>query len=134
MGGEGKLNTRREMGSSAAGRIQHSQDISWQARQETPGLIRPQRPGATYSYGQKRVLQTRSTRSTTAAYKDACKLIQKRTRALKSDWWERKAVELQRAADRKDMKGFYSGLKEILGTHDEGSCSPEINRWNGDLL
>ena len=43
----------------------------------------------------QRVLQTRSTRSTTAAYKDACRLLQKHTRALKSDWWERKAVELQ---------------------------------------
>ena len=63
----------------------------------------------------QRVLQTRSTRSTTAAYKDACRLLQKHTRALKSDWWERKAVELQRAADRNDMKGFYSGLKEVWG-------------------
>ena len=32
----------------------------------------------------QRVLQTRSTRSTTAAYKDACRLLQKHTRALKS--------------------------------------------------
>ena len=31
----------------------------------------------------QRVLQTRSTSSTTAAYKDACRLLQKRTRALK---------------------------------------------------
>ncbi|KAK2173071.1 hypothetical protein NP493_898g00002 [Ridgeia piscesae] len=37
----------------------------------------------------QRVLQTRSTRSTTAACKDACRLLQKRTRALKSDWWSR---------------------------------------------
>ncbi|KAK2181858.1 hypothetical protein NP493_378g00030 [Ridgeia piscesae] len=41
-----------------------------------------------------RVLQTRSTRSTTAACNDACRRLQKRTRALKLDWWERKAVEL----------------------------------------
>ena len=33
----------------------------------------------------QRVLQTMTTRSTTAAYKAACKLLQKRTRALKSD-------------------------------------------------
>ena len=79
----------------------------------------PQRSGATDSYEQKRpiplVLQTRSTRSTTAAYKDACRLLQKRTHALKSDWWERKAVELQRAADSNNMKGFYNGLKEVWG-------------------
>ena len=52
----------------------------------------------------QRVLQTRSTRSTTAAYKHACRLLQKHTRALKSDWWESKAVELQRAADCNNMK------------------------------
>ena len=61
----------------------------------------------------QRVLQTRSSRSTTAAYKDACRLLQKCTRALKSNWLERKAVELQRAADRNDMKGFYYGLKKV---------------------
>ena len=35
--------------------VQHSKDISWQARQKTPGLVRPQRPGATDSYEQKRL-------------------------------------------------------------------------------
>ena len=54
MGGEGKLNTRRGMVSSAADRIPHSQDISWQARENTPGLVRLQRPGTTDSYEQKR--------------------------------------------------------------------------------
>ena len=63
----------------------------------------------------QRVLQTRSTRSTTAAYKDAYRLLQKRTRSLKSDWWERKAVELQRATDSNNTKGFYNGLKEVWG-------------------
>ena len=66
------------------------------------------------------MLQTRSTRSTTAAYKDACILLQKHTRALKSDLWERKAVELQRAADRNDTKGFHSGLKEVWGPKTKG--------------
>ena len=68
----------------------------------------------------KRGLQTRSTRSTTAAYKVACRLLQNRTRALKSDWWERKAVELQRAADRNDMKSFYNGLEEVWGPKKKG--------------
>ena len=69
----------------------------------------------------QKVLQTRSTRSTTAAYKDACRLLQKHTRALKSDWWERKAVELQRAADSNHMKGFYNGLKEVWGPKNRGT-------------
>ena len=69
----------------------------------------------------QRVLQTRSTRSTVAAYKDACRLLQRHTRALKSDWWEMKAEELQRTADRNDMKGFHDGLKEIWGPQKKGS-------------
>ena len=68
----------------------------------------------------QRMLQTRSTRSTTAAYKDACRLIQKRIRALKSDWWERKEVRLQRAADSNNMKGFYTELKEVWGSKKKG--------------
>jgi len=68
----------------------------------------------------QRVLQTRSTRSTVAAYKDACRLLQKRTRAMKSHWWEMKAEELQRAADINDMKGFYNGLKEVWGPVKKG--------------
>ena len=47
---------------------------------------------------------------------DACRILQKYTRARKSEWWEMKAEELQRAADRNDMKDFYSGLKEC-GVH-----------------
>ena len=31
------------------------------------------------------------------------------------DWWESKAVGLQRVADRNDIKGFYNGLKEVWG-------------------
>ena len=61
------------------------------------------------------VLPTKSTRPNTAANKDACRLLQKRTSALKSDWWEKKVVELQRAADRNNMKGFYNRLKEVWG-------------------
>ena len=63
----------------------------------------------------QRVLQIRSTRSAVQAYKDACKILQKYTRARKSELWEIKADELQRAADRNDMKSFYSGLKEVWG-------------------
>ena len=62
-----------------------------------------------------RELQIRSTRSAAQANKDPCRMLQKYTRARKSEWWEMKAEELQRAANRNDMKGFYSGLKEVWG-------------------
>ena len=63
----------------------------------------------------QRVLQIRSTRSAVEAYKVACKILQRSTRARKSEWWEMNAEELHRASDRNDMKGFYSGLKEVWG-------------------
>ena len=44
----------------------------------------------------------------------------KAQQALKSDWWECKAVELQRAADRDNMTGFYNGLKEMWGPKKKG--------------
>ena len=61
----------------------------------------------------ERVLQIRSTRSAVQACKNACRILQKYTRARNSDWWEMKAEELQRVAERNDKKGFYSGLKEV---------------------
>ena len=127
MGGEGTLNTRRGMGSSATGRIQHSQDIYWQARQKTPGLVRPLNDQELHTLisrrdqAHQRGLQTRSTRSTTAAYKDVSILLtKKRSRAMKSVWCERKTVELQRAADRNNTKGFYNGLKKVWGPKKKG--------------
>ena len=63
----------------------------------------------------QRMLQIRSTRSVVEAYKNACRILQKYTRARKSEWWEMKAEEQQRAADSNDIKGFYSGLKELWG-------------------
>ncbi|KAK2164624.1 hypothetical protein LSH36_61g09069 [Paralvinella palmiformis] len=53
-------------------------------------------------------------------YKDNCTLLQKRTRTLRSDWWEIKAVELQIAADKNNMKSFYIGPKEIWGPKEKG--------------
>ena len=63
----------------------------------------------------QRVLHIRSTRSAVEAYKDACRILLRYTRARKSEWWEMKAEEPPRAADRNDMKGFYSRLKEVWG-------------------
>ena len=37
-----------------------------------------------------------------------------------SDWWERNAVELQRAADRSNLKGFYIGQMEVRGHKKKG--------------
>ena len=63
----------------------------------------------------QRVFQIRSTISAVEADKDACRILQRYTRARKSEWWEIKVEEQQREAVRNDMKGFYSGLKEVRG-------------------
>jgi hypothetical protein len=69
----------------------------------------------------QRVLQTRRTRTTVAAYKEACRCLQRYTRRQKTTWWEAKAEDLQRAADRNDMKSFYTGLKEVWGPQTRGT-------------
>ena len=68
----------------------------------------------------QKVLLSRSTRSTPLAYKDACRQLQHHTRLLKTAWWDKQAEELQRAADRKDMKVFYSELKAVWGPQTKG--------------
>ncbi|KAK2148890.1 hypothetical protein NP493_3116g00002 [Ridgeia piscesae] len=61
----------------------------------------------------QKVLQTRSTRSTSTAYKDACRLPQKRTRLVRK--------EGSGAADRNDMKGLYNGMDKVWGPKKKGS-------------
>ena len=46
--------------------------------------------------------------------------LQRYTREMKCSWWERKAENLQIAADRKDMKTFYDGLRELYGPKPRG--------------
>ena len=40
---------------------------------------------------------------------------------MKESWWSAKATELQDAADRKDSKAFYEGLKKVYGPKTNGS-------------
>lgn len=49
--------------------------------------------------------------------RDSCR----NTRKLKSDWWAKKAQELQQAADINDMKAFYNGLREVYGPKKRGT-------------
>ena len=48
---------------------------------------------------------------------------QARLRAMKEQWWSDRATELQDAADRKNAKLFYDGLKAIYGPQANGSSS-----------
>ena len=70
------------MGNSAAGRVQYSHDISWGGYINHQDWFDPNDPElhnfmSRRDQAHQRVMQTRSTRSTTAAYKEACRLLQK---------------------------------------------------------
>ena len=41
--------------------------------------------------------------------------VQREVRALKNDWWQRRAEELQRMADNHNYRGLFTGLKAIYG-------------------
>ena len=71
----------------------------------------------------QRVFQTRSTRSTNAAYKDACRMLQKIHPCTEG------CRELLIRYD-----GLLQWSEECVRTQEEGICLPEINIWNGDLL
>ena len=65
--------------------------------------------------------------------KDKCSNIQKKLREMHDNWLSLKADEIQSAADRNDMKSFYSGLKEVYGPTRSGT-SPLLSADGKTLL
>lgn len=50
--------------------------------------------------------------------------MQNALRKMKESRWSAKAVEFQAAADKKDPKAFYEGLKKVYSPQGNGiSCS-----------
>ena len=63
----------------------------------------------------------------------ACKQqVQRSLRNMKDAWWQARAAELQDAADRRDFKTFYQGLKAVHGPKHKKS--PSVKTKDGDLL
>ena len=56
------------------------------------------------------------------ALKNVCRNLQRKLRQLQDTWLSSKADEIQGYADRKDMKNFYAGLKEVYGPTTSGAC------------
>ena len=56
------------------------------------------------------------------ALKNMCRDLQRKLRQLRDTWLSSKADEIQGYADRKDMKNFYAGLKEVYGPTTSGAC------------
>ena len=65
-------------------------------------------------------------------YKSAKNAVQAKLRSMKQDWWEKKAIALQEAADKHDMKSFYQNLKGVFGPKIDG-CTPVLS-LEGELL
>lgn len=61
--------------------------------------------------------------------KKRCLYSQKYTRGMKFNWWEEKAGVLQTAADARDMKIFFTGLREIYGPKTTRANSHNHSRW-----
>ena len=55
-------------------------------------------------------------------YNRTKQIAQVRLREMKNRWWVSKAEELQAAADRHDMKGFYHSLRTVHGPRESGSA------------
>jgi exonuclease III len=49
------------------------------------------------------------------AYNSCKKQAQKSLRTMQNTWWEARATELQVAADHRDFRSFYQGLKAVYG-------------------
>ena len=67
-----------------------------------------------------------------SAYTRAKQSAQVKLREMKERWWIAKAVELQSAADRHDMKTFYAGLKAVYGPRENG-CAP-VKALDGSVI
>jgi hypothetical protein len=57
-----------------------------------------------------------------AVYNRAKQSCQAKLREMKEKWWSTKAAEMQKAADRHDLKRFCEGLNAICGPRSSGSA------------
>ena len=66
------------------------------------------------------------------AYRTCKQQTQKSLRNMKNMWWNARATDLQEAADKRDYKSFYQGLKAVYGP--KYKASPSIKSKDGVLL
>ena len=59
--------------------------------------------------------------------------VQRKLRAMKNAWWDKKSTELQEAADRKDSKAFNQILKSVYGPRSNGT-SPMLDTDGQTLI
>ena len=63
------------------------------------------------------------------SYKACKQAVQASLRAMQNAWWMARAAEVQAAADRRDAKSLYQGLKAVFGP--KKSSYPSVKSKNG---
>ena len=66
------------------------------------------------------------------AYRTCKQQAQKSLRNMQNTWWKARAAELQKAADKRDYKTFYQGLKAVYGPTYKASAA--IKSKDGTVL
>ena len=77
-------------------------------------------------------IEDKSNATKANAYRACKQQVQKSLRNMQNTWWVSKAAELQAAADKRDYKSFYQGLKAVYGPTYK--ASPAIKSKDGVLL
>ena len=66
------------------------------------------------------------------AYRACKQQVQRQLRTMQNTWWQTLAAEIQGAADRRDFRAFYQGLKAVHGPVHK--ASPSVKSKDGTLL
>ena len=77
-------------------------------------------------------IEDKSNTDAADAYRTCKQQAQKSLRNMQNTWWKARATELQNAADNRDYKTFYQGLKAVYGP--KFKASPAIKSKDGVLL
>ena len=77
-------------------------------------------------------IEDRSNTDAADAYRTCKQQAQHSLRNMQNTWWKERAAELQEAADKRDYKTFYQGLKAVYGP--KYKASPAIKSKDGVLL
>ena len=75
-------------------------------------------------------INDRSNAAKADAYRACKQKVQLQLRTMQNTWWQLLAAEIQGAADRRDFKAFYHGLKAVHGPVHK--ASPSVQRWLGN--
>ena len=104
----------------------HNQDWFDDSNEEIETLLKEK-------YEAHRIWLTDKTCSTKQnRFKQARAKLQKSLREMKDSWWRKKSEEIQRYADTKNAKKFYSSIKKVYGPTQSGNAP--IRNLEGDLL